>query len=56
MPNTIELIEEEMQLLIDLRRNRNNNYWKRFSRSKIPFWEEIVMKIQEDLGTAFTGM
>jgi hypothetical protein len=26
MPNTIEWSEEEMQLLIDLRRNRNNDY------------------------------
>jgi len=56
MPNTIEWSEQEMQLLIDLRRDRNNDYWRRFGRSKVPFWDEIAMKIQEDLGTAFTGV
>ena len=56
MPNTIEWSEEEMQLLINLRRNRNNDYCRRFSRSKVPFWNEIAAKIQEDLGTAFTGV
>ena len=56
MPNTIEWSEEEMQLLIDLRKNRNNDYWRRFGRSKIPFWDEIATKIQEDLGMVFTGV
>jgi hypothetical protein len=56
MPNTIEWSEEEMQLLINLRRDRNEDYWRRFGRSKVPFWDEIAAKIQEDLGTAFTGV
>ena len=56
MPNTIEWSEEEMQLLINLRRDRNEDYWRRFGRSKVPFWNEIAAKIQEDLGTAFTGV
>jgi len=56
MPNTIEWSEEEMQLLIDLRRDRNNDYWRRFGRSKIPFWDEIATKIQKDLGMAFTNV
>ena len=30
--------------------------WKRFGRSKVPFWNEIAAKIQKDLGMAFTGM
>ena len=56
MPNTIEWSEEEMQLLINLRKERNEDYWKRFGRSKVPFWNEITAKIQEDLGTPFTGV
>ena len=56
MPNTIEWSEEEMQLLINLRKERNEDYWRRFGRSKVPFWNEITAKIQEDLGTAFTDV
>ena len=56
MPNTIEWSEEEMQRLIDLRRDRNEDYWRMFGRSKVPFWDEIATKIQEDFGTTFTGV
>ena len=56
MPNTIEWSEEEMQLLINLRKERNEDYWKRFGRSKVPFWNEIAAKIQEDLSMTFTGV
>ena len=56
MPNTIEWSEEEMQLLINLRKERNEDYWRRFGRSKVPFWNKIAAKIQEDLGMAFTGV
>jgi len=56
MPNTIEWSEEEMQLLINLRKERNEDYWRRFGRSKVPFWNEIAAKIQQDLGTTFTGV
>ena len=56
MPNTIEWSEEEMQLLINLRKERNEDYWRRFGRSKVPFWNEIAAKIQEDLGTTFTSV
>jgi Myb/SANT-like DNA-binding domain len=56
MPQTIEWSKEEMQLLIDLRKNKNEDYWRRFGRSKVPFWDEIAAKIYEDLGTPFTGV
>ena len=56
MPNTIEWSEEEMRLLINLRRDRNEDYWRRFGRSKVPFWNKIAAKIEEDLGTRFTGV
>ena len=56
MPNTIEWSKEEMQLLINLRKNRNEYYWKRFSRSKVPFWDEIATTICEVFGTDFTGV
>ena len=53
---TVEWSKEEMQLLIDLRRDRNKNYWERFGRSKVPFWNEIAETIKEELGTTFTGV
>ena len=56
MPNTIEWSEEEMQLLINLRKEWNNDYWKRFERSKIPFWNEIAVQIETDLGMTFTSL
>ena len=56
MPNTIEWSDKEMQLLIDLRRERNDDYWRRFGRSKLPFWNEIVAQIEKDFGIAFTGV
>ena len=56
MPNTIEWSKEEMQLLINLRKNRNEYYWRRFGRSKVPFWDEIATKIREVIGTDFTGV
>ncbi len=56
MPITIEWSEEEMQHLIDLRRSRNEDYWRRFGRSKVPFWNEIAATIQEEFGTPFTGV
>ena len=52
MPNTIEWSKEEMRLLINLRRDKNEDYWRRFGKSKVLFWNEIAAKIQEDLGTA----
>ena len=55
MPNTIEWSEEEMQLLINLRKERNTEYWRAFGRSKVAFWNRIAEKIQEELGTVFTG-
>ena len=56
MPEVIEWSKEEMQLLINLRKERNEDYWRRFGRSKLPFWNEIAEKIEEDLGTKFTGL
>jgi hypothetical protein len=56
MPNTIEWSEDEMQRLIDLRKERNDDYWRRFGRSKVPFWNEIAEQIETDLGTTFTGI
>ena len=56
MPTTIEWSDEEMQYLIDLRRERNDDYWRRFGRSKLPFWNEIAAQIQERFTTAFNGL
>jgi len=56
MPNVIEWSDVEMQLLIDLRKEGNDNYWRRFGRSKVPFWDEVAAQIKEELGTDFTGV
>jgi hypothetical protein len=57
MPNdSIEWSSEEMQLLINLRKDRNIDYWRGFGRSKLPFWNEIAAQIKEELGTTFTGV
>ncbi len=56
MPNTIEWSERKMQLLIDLRKERNVDYWRRFSRLKVLFWNKIATKIEEDLEMMFTDI
>jgi hypothetical protein len=56
MPTTIEWSDEEMQDLIVLRRERNEVYWRRFGRSKLAFWNEIAMQIQERFTTAFNRL
>ena len=56
MPNTIEWSKKEMQLLINLRKKQNNDYWRRFGRSKIPFWNKIVVQIETDLEMTFTDL
>ena len=56
MPTTIEWSDDEMQLLINLRRERNEDHWRRFGRSKLPFWNEIAATIQERFTTAFNGL
>jgi len=56
MPTTIEWSDDEMQLLINLRRERNEDYWRRFGRSSLPFWNEIAATIQERFTTAFNGL
>jgi len=56
MPHTIEWSQEEMQLLINLRKEKNECYWRRFGRSKVPFWDEIAMRIQEDFNMSVTGV
>ena len=56
MPVTIEWSDEEMQFLIDLRRERNEDYWRRFGRSRLPFWNEIAVMIEERFMIAFNGL
>jgi len=56
MPTTIEWSDEEMQYLIDLRRERNDDYWRRFGRSKLPFWNEIAVQIQKRFTMVFNGL
>ena len=56
MLNTIEWSEKKMQLLINLRKELNNDYQRRFRKLKIPFWNEIAVQIETDLETTFTGL
>ena len=52
---TVEWSEEEIQHLIDERRSRNVAYHRIFGRSRVAFWNEVIGKINEDLGSNFTG-
>ena len=45
-----------MKLLINLRREINKDYWRRFRRLKLPFWNEIAETIQERFTTAFNRL
>ena len=45
-----------MQLLINLRKERNNDYQRRFRKLKVLFQNEIVMQIKIDLGMIFTSI
>ena len=45
-----------MQYLIDLKRKRNNDYQRRFGRSKLTFWNDIAALIQKKFTTAFNGL
>ena len=52
----IEWSESEIRALIDIRKKRNENYYRIFGRSKVQFWNEVAGKIYEALGSEFTGI
>ena len=56
MTLTIEWSEEEIQHLIDERKNRNAEYHRIFGRSRVGFWNEVAKKINENLEVSFTGI
>ena len=56
MPNTIDQDDNEVKLLIDERRNRNEEYWYMLRRSKLPFWEDIMGKIKEEFNMDVTAV
>ena len=56
MPNTIDWDDNEVKLLIDERRNRNEEYWFMLGRSKLPFWKEVAEKIKEEFNMDVTAV
>lgn len=56
MPNTIDWNDNEVQMLINERKRRNEEYWFMLGRSKLPFWEEVAKKIEEEFGTNVTSL
>jgi hypothetical protein len=56
MPNTIDWGDNEVKLLINERRNRNEEYWFMLRRSKLPFWKDVAEKIKEEFNTDVTAV
>ena len=56
MTPAIEWSESEIRALIDIRKKRNEDYYRIFGRSKVQFWNEVVEEIYEVLGSKFTGI
>jgi hypothetical protein len=49
MPNTIDWGDNEVKLLIDERRNRNEEYWFMLGRSKLPFEKTLQRRSKKNL-------
>jgi len=56
MTPAIEWSESEIRALIDIRKRRNEDYYRIFGCSKMQFWNEVVEEIYEVLGSEFTGI
>ena len=56
MPNTIDWNDNEVQMLINERKRRNEEYWFMLGRLKLPFWEEVAKKIKEEFSTNVTSL
>jgi len=56
MTPAIEWSESEIRALIDIRKKRNEDYYRIFGRSKVQFWNEVAGEIYEVLGSKFTGI
>ena len=56
MTPAIEWSESEIRALIDIRKKRNEDYYRIFGRSKVQFWNEVAEKIYEVLEFKFTGI
>jgi len=54
MTPAIEWSESEIRALIDIRKKRNEDYYRIFGRSKVQFWNEVAGEIYEVLGSEFT--
>ena len=56
MTPAIEWSESEIRALIDIRKRRNEDYYRIFGRSKVQFWNEVAGEIYKALGSEFTGI
>ena len=52
---SIKQSEKEIQFLINIRKERNNDYYQIFERLKIAFWNKVTVRINQKLSSIFTG-
>ncbi|RIB17017.1 hypothetical protein C2G38_2188479 [Gigaspora rosea] len=50
----VEWTDSQIRVLIDERRNRNNDYHN-FGRNRIRFWDSIATRINQEHNTSFNG-
>jgi Myb/SANT-like DNA-binding protein len=47
--------EQQIRLLINQRRYRNDEYYQIVGRSRVPFWDSVARRINRSAGSNFTG-
>ena len=53
MTPVIEWSESEIRVLIDIRKKRNEDYYRIFGQSKMQFWNEVAEEIYKKLEFKF---
>src|SRR5436305_543 len=47
--------EQQIRLLINQRKHRNDEYHQTVGRSRVPFWNSVARRINRSVGSNFTG-
>jgi len=47
--------EQQIRLLINQRKHRNNEYHQTVGRSRVPFWNSVARRINRSVRSNFTG-
>ena len=56
MTPAIEWSKSKIRALIDIKKKKNEDYYRIFRRLKVQFWNEVAEEIYEVLGSKFTGI